>query len=198
LGGEREMEKLKFYQVDKDYLAYLKRFENKVPDYEYSENEKFYCGVVVEINNYRYFAPVSSFAKKQKTNILIEHKGQVLGSIRFSFMIPVPESLLTKVDFSELEEPYKSLVIKEYTYCKNNQEKIRKKAVSIYSKGLNKNSFIGQQCCDFKLLEEKHDEYLQLLNESETVKKEVQGLKEIAFGLEDKQGSIKSTQDDSI
>lgn len=161
------MEKLRFYKVDEDYLKFLKKYESKVPDFQYGKNAKFYCGVVVQIDNYQYFAPVSSFREQQQTNLLIKHKDNVLSSIRFSFMIPVPPEMLIDLKFSELEESYRGLVVKEHTYCEQNKDRVYAKANSIYRKALNRNGFIGQQCCDFKLLEEKHDQYLQMLKEIE-------------------------------
>lgn len=177
------MDKLKFYTIDRAYLTYLKSFDSKVPDYEYSTNAKFYCGVVVNIGDYNYFAPVSSFTQKQQTNFLIKHKDDVLSSIRFSFMIPVPSSLLSVMDFSILEEKYKGLVIKEYEYCNDNKEKINELANRIYIKALNRGSFIGSQCCNFKLLEEKYDQYLiaevsRILTTSPEALQETAGAKE--------------------
>ena len=65
------MGKLKFYTINKNYLDYLRENgDSKVPKHDY-DNAKFYTGIVFEINNYSYFAPISSFKEQQKTNYLI-------------------------------------------------------------------------------------------------------------------------------
>ena len=68
---------LLFYDVDTDYVKYLKATEiakrgfTRVPDIEYKNERKMVCGVVLEINGFKYYVPVSSYKKKQKNNLLI-------------------------------------------------------------------------------------------------------------------------------
>jgi protein AbiQ len=157
--GEK-MDKLKFYLVDQDYLNFLKRIDSKVPDVNQNGNSKFYCGVVLEINGYHYFAPISSFTQQQQTNIVITHKNIALSSIRFCFMVPVPPYLLTEMDFTTLESKYRGLVIKEYDFCTDNEADIRAKAQKIYSLAQYRSSFVGNQCCDFRQLEQAMNQYM--------------------------------------
>ena len=85
---------LNFYEVNKNYINYLSQFNDKVPKINYSltgGHDKFLCGVIFTINNYNYFAPVSSYNIKQRSNFIIKNeKGEPISSLRFSFMIPVP------------------------------------------------------------------------------------------------------------
>ena len=54
------MDRLKFYNIDDKYIAYLYNFDNKVP---FNKNSKRpYIEIVLEINGIKYFAPMV-FAK---------------------------------------------------------------------------------------------------------------------------------------
>lgn len=51
-------------------------------------------GAVMQINGMNYYVSVSSFDKKQEANILIRVPGdkkEVKGSLRFNYMVPVPD-----------------------------------------------------------------------------------------------------------
>ena len=88
---------LKFYEVDMEYIKYLKENgDDKIPNIEYSKHKKFFCGIVLTINNFNYFAPVSSYTRKVRTSFLIKDKNKenkqlkAISSLRFSFMFPCP------------------------------------------------------------------------------------------------------------
>ena len=155
------MDKFKFYEVDKDYVAFLKTKDDKIPDISYTTNDKFICGVLFEINDMKYYAPVSSFNKAQKSNILIKSsKGRITSSIRFSFMFPVPDEMLQVKDFSKEKDHYKRLLLEELTYCNKNAEKIINKAKYIYRVVTEeKNELMQTNCCNFKSLEKACIEY---------------------------------------
>ncbi len=52
------MERLKFYNIDDEYIKYLYQFDKKVP---YNKNNKRpYIGIVLEIKGTKYFAPMFS------------------------------------------------------------------------------------------------------------------------------------------
>ncbi len=58
--------KLKLYEINSDYISYLRLYEpylfygNKAPNH----NSRKYIGMVLEINDFQYFAPLSSFKEK--------------------------------------------------------------------------------------------------------------------------------------
>ena len=88
-----------FYYIKEDYIVFLKKFEREqightcVPNIQYKTSNKFVFGAVMNISSMSYFVPVSSYNKKQEDVILIRDKknrSEVLGSLRFAYMLPVP------------------------------------------------------------------------------------------------------------
>lgn len=69
-GGACMSEKLDFYEVNIDYVKYLKQFDSRIPDVVYQNRNKFVCGTLFKINGLNFFAPVSSFntMKMKKEN----------------------------------------------------------------------------------------------------------------------------------
>lgn len=64
---------LSFYDIDKDYVKYLQKEEmnerdfTKVPNIEYPGNlSKFTCGVVLDVHEYKYYVPVSSYKMQNR------------------------------------------------------------------------------------------------------------------------------------
>lgn len=145
---------LKFYNIDENYLNYLHDYDYRVPLHNYLEHNKFYCGIVLEIDKFKYFTPVSSFNQKQSTNILIIDNGEVKGSLRFCFMIPVIDNVISEKDFSKEDKNYRDLLEKEYRFCKENEEQIKARALKVYKIGTSLNHPLKKTCCDFKKLEE--------------------------------------------
>ncbi len=147
------MDKLNFYEIESDYINYLRRTDSKIPQPSKTINSKPFCGIVLNLGETNYYAPISSFIIPQQTNFLIKDGNKVISSIRFSFMIPVPQYALILKDFSKEESNYASLLEKEHRYCKENIEKIRKKALNVYNNRLNNKDMFIINCCDFKKLE---------------------------------------------
>ena len=146
---------LSFYDIDKDYVKYLQKEEmnergfTKVPNIEYPGNlPKFTCGVVLDVHEYKYYVPVSSYKMQKPDNILIniesERYNKVKGALRFNYMFPVPDECINL----------------EWKFCNENEIRIRNKAKQTYSKVINKvNPSIVNNSCDFKLLERLCAEY---------------------------------------
>ena len=154
---------LKFYDVDISYANYLRNFDYRVPQIKYNTYNKFVCGVVLKIDKYDYFVPISSNISKHKTSILIEDdNGRVIASIKFCFMFPVPPNLIKIKDFARIKQvdpTYVDLLVKELNFCQKNENKIIQKALSIYKIGCNKKHILNNACCDFLLLQQKYDEW---------------------------------------
>ena len=163
------MEKLKFYEIKETYINYLKIYDEKIPNVKYSTNDKFLCGILFKINDNSYYAPISSFTQKQRTNLIIRDiDNKALSSIRFSFMLPVPDNLLSEVmsikDFNKENSKNKIFLNKELKFLNKNFNNVITKAKEIYNKMNNKQKPFVDVCCNYKLLESiasKYDEKTQ-------------------------------------
>ena len=63
-----DMDNIKLYEIDSNYVAYISQFSqhlfhNKQPG---QQNERKYIGVVLTVNGLDYFAPLSSFIRTAK------------------------------------------------------------------------------------------------------------------------------------
>lgn len=129
---------IKFYDVDKNYINFLKTIDSQIPNIEYEGNNKFVCGIVLTINNINYYAPISHMTNRQRTNIQITENGRVLSTIRFSFMFPAMENVLTVKDFSVIaqnNQQYADLLSAEYRFCRTHEAEIYNKALQVYKIG---------------------------------------------------------------
>lgn len=140
----------------------FKKIDSQVPDIKYESNNKFVCGIVLEISGVKYYAPISHKTNKQQTNLQIFDNNKVISTIRFSFMIPAFNDVLTYKNFKEVAKSdpnYANLLHAEYNYCSSHIKDIKDKALSVYKIGCNKNHRLNYTCCDFKKLEEHYMSY---------------------------------------
>lgn len=167
------MEKLKIYIVDTDYIEYLKDYDKNIL---FSKGDTYvtsrkYIGIVLTINGFQYFAPLSSpkdsdyFYKNGKKLIrrnivpiirLIDGKDNLLGKIRLSNMIPVPEECLTLYDVeNEQDTKYQDLIKDELISIRKNRDIILKNARVLYNQKSKRYSGIKylDSTVDFKKLE---------------------------------------------
>ena len=165
---------LYFYYVDNDYIEYLKKVEMQargftcVPNVSYRKKDKFVFGAVLKIQESSYFVPVSSYSKKQQDIILMKDKktSRVLGSLRFTYMIPVPNACCQKMDINALENKSEiAHVSKELAFCRRNRDKIFKQAKKTYKRVVDKvNDALVKNSCDFILLEKACIDYCKQNN----------------------------------
>lgn len=155
------MSNLNFYDIDPEYLDYLRAVDPSVPNHTYANHNKFFCGVVTQMNGFYYFAPVSSFNRQQATNLVIKNpQGKNIASIRFCFMVPATKSVLQYKDFSlEQDEKYVELLSTELNFCRQNQARVLKTAQRVYSYGTIPTHPQFRNCCKFLELEEAAKEY---------------------------------------
>ena len=168
--------KLNLYSVSDKYIKYLRQFDDKIYDNKEETRvyERKYLGIVLTVNEYNYYIPMSSPKKSDyvdysnkiirndtKTIIRI-HRGNCLyGTLRISNMIPVPITELEPYILSkETDLKYKELILGELRYINDNCNKIVKYAKIVYNQRI-KNIDIGyiKNTVDFKLLEEKLKEW---------------------------------------
>lgn len=123
-----------FYKINEGYVQFLQEYEKKR-------------------------------RKKQEANILIRIPGdkrEVKGSLRFNYMVPVPDTCLEKFVIKDVQdEKYRFLLNKEYQFCINNAAKIQKKANKIYEMVTeNRKQILTDNSCDFTILEQGYLEYI--------------------------------------
>lgn len=160
------MENIKIYEIDTTYIDYLvpyapHLFHNRQKG---QANERKYIGVVLQINGFNYFAPLSSFKlkhTKMKEGLdFLKIKNYAV--INLNNMFPVPISECRYIDFSRIKDhSYKFLLLSEYRFIKSIQEKIRKNAAALYNyKAANGDETpLAKRCNNFALLEAKCKEY---------------------------------------
>ena len=88
--------------------------------------------------------------------------GIPISTIRFSFMIPAFDEVLTRKNFKDIAKTnpsYAALLYAEYSYCSTHLKDIQAKASSVYRIGCNKNHRLNYTCCDFKKLESEYLKY---------------------------------------
>ncbi|MCL1982749.1 MAG: type III toxin-antitoxin system ToxN/AbiQ family toxin [Clostridiales bacterium] len=164
------MDKLDFFTVDPCYVEFVQKSEHtkrgfcRVPNITYTSEHraKFVCGVVLQINNIDYYAPVSSFKQQKPDNFVIKAKnGKAVSSLRFNYMFPIPKWLVTiRSIYDEPDRAYRSLLSQELWYCIKNQDVIIHLAERTYRRVLlGKDKGLVENSCDFQLLEKKSLEY---------------------------------------
>ena len=161
-----------FYRINEAYNRFLQEYEKKkrgvtkVTNIRYTDRNKFAFGAVLQVNGMKYYVSVSSFDKKQEANILIRVPGdkkEVKGSLRFNYMVPVPDECIEKLVIKDVkDEKYRLLLNKEYKFCIENAERIQKKANKIYKMvKANNKQILTDNSCAFYILEEGCQEYIE-------------------------------------
>lgn len=158
------MKTLKIYYIDQVYVDYLYQFDKKVPFNK--KQTRPYIGVVYNFHNQNYFAPLSSPKPKHlkmsnKAPDIFKIDNGLLGIVNINNMIPTPSECLTDV-LSQIDDTrYRNLLIKQITYINDHKIDLLDKVhvfYTRYSKGFLP-SQIMDRCCNFKLLEEKCNEW---------------------------------------
>jgi protein AbiQ len=168
------MSELKLYTINDEYIKFLSKYDNKIMFNKSSKRK--YLGIVLSINNFNYFVPLSSPKTKDYIiengikkirkdtitiiRIIVENKNKELelkGTLKFNNMIPVPDKVLTYYDINnETDNNYKILVIKELLFIRKNTNKIMKNAKVLYNQKIKNYSFPHLKfTLNFRLLEKK-------------------------------------------
>lgn len=101
-----------WYVVDKDYIRYLIQFDSHVGYVEYGEKLKLHVGVLLTVNSYHYYVPISSAKPKHQrmSNSLDFHKlqdaetGYLYAVLNLNNMIPVPDSCITQLKYNRVDQ----------------------------------------------------------------------------------------------
>lgn len=169
------MKKLRIYRITDAYIEYLRKYDSI--NVKKNNNEKrAYIGVVFQINNIKYFAPLASPRpkhSKMKDNIdFIKINNGEHGAINLNNMIPVANEGIINYNINiEPNITYRNLLYQQVGFINKNTERIINNANKLYEKVTKYNTFLNSRCANFKLLEEKcleYPVYLETLKEVAT------------------------------
>ncbi len=180
-------EALSLYNINIDYLRYLSSVDPEVQftqekDYE----QKPFLGIIVAIDTYSYFIPLTSGKPKHAkwknvgpAHYLIYEQVnkaelrrrdifksisetealKIFAALDLKKMIPVRDALYTRIEFSALSDrKYADLLEKEYRFCQKIQDGILSKVTRIYREQ-KETGKVYPLYCDFAKLEKACDEY---------------------------------------
>lgn len=168
-----------WYVIDKEYISYLSKYDYRVGFVDYGNRLKIHIGILLTINGFQYYVPVSSAKPKhQKMSNGIDfykiqdmETGYLYAVININNMIPVPEDCATQLKYDKVGEfrefanekektDYIYLLQKEKKIIDSVAENLMDKARKLYKKRIEMpESSLAKRCCDFVLLEEKSKKY---------------------------------------
>lgn len=160
---------MRFYHIENKYIDFLRQFDPRVL---YNKNEQRpYIGIIFEIEDIRYYAPLSSPKPKHihmKNNLDFRKiDSGKLGAVNLNNMIPVPDSVLIPIHIGEITDPkYRRLLNEQYRWLLHdmiNIENAARKLRQLFFINENDLPYFQKQmkarCCNFILLEQKYKEY---------------------------------------
>lgn len=168
-----------WYVVDKDYIEYLVKADRHVGYVEYGERIKLHLGILITVNDFCYYVPISSVKTKHRkmSNSLDFHKlvdettGEMYAVININNMIPVPDFCVTQLKYNNVADfrsfadekdktDYIYLLQKEKAIIDKIENILRSKAKKLYQKYLdNPQSSLAARCCNYPLLETRCRQY---------------------------------------
>lgn len=169
----KENNKLRWYIANKEYVSYLKNFDDKVENIDYNKKLKPYIGILITINSFNYYVPISSAKEKHyrikesMDFIKLMKDDKIIGVLNLNNMIPISDDNVQALkykniaeyrDFSNDKEKrlYIAFLSFELDLINDKFEKIKKNAIKLYNEKIkHPDSDISKRCCNFKLLEEK-------------------------------------------
>lgn len=166
---------LKIVKVDYRYCDYLRKFDNKVAYNAGNKGLRPFIGVLFEIENMKYFAPLSSPKEKhsrlKNTLDLLKIDGGKFGVINFNNMIPVYENNYEELDLNDVgttlkEQQRMNLLQNQLRWLNSNKKVIYLKSKLLYKlyKTCKLPNNVKIRCCNFPLLENKCKEYNENFN----------------------------------
>lgn len=129
---------INLYQINPRYTHEMWKCNNRL--YDATKATRPFLGVVFEINNNKYYAPLSTAKLKHHDmqekidfiKIEDDKTNQLYGVLNLNNMIPVDDSLVKKIDFNT--NPHKYILQKQLNIIISRKDDILGKAKSIYNK----------------------------------------------------------------
>ena len=164
-----DVEKAEIYHIDKEYLKYLHKVDNRV---SVKFNNRPFVGIVTLIDDKKYVIPLTSQTTSDRmaegkrkrspliTTYVTETSGTEIANLLYNNMIPITDEVLTK---AIIDPKYDTYELNEIRYIRKNWDVIKNKAKKVYdlrnNNASNHYSFLLKTCCDFKKLEKAMDDY---------------------------------------
>lgn len=178
---------LLLYKADSDYCDFLRSKDTCVPYTRDDKSTRPFLGIVIKVNGYNYYAPLSSPKPKHllmnnQIDFTKINNGEY-GVVNFNNMIPIHNTSLTKINLKLFptdtvsDIKYKELLKNQLFWCNTNRESLIKKATKLYdliTKGT-PNEKLRNRCCNFKVDELQFEKYCKLNNlKNENYSKKIQ------------------------
>lgn len=166
-----------FYTVDEKYCNFLRSNDPCVPYNNANKSSRPFVGIVLEIGDFKYYAPLTSpkpkhLTMKNQRDFIKICKGS-WGAINLNNMIPVCSQALHTVNMTisasdtKDERDYKNLLSNQLSWCNSNRDLIKNKAEKLYRIVSSESCpfELRNRCCNFKFDEKKCEQY-EALNPS--------------------------------
>lgn len=170
---------MNWYVIDKEYVKYLSDYDRRVGFVDYGDRLKLHIGVVLTVNNMKYYVPVSSPKEKHFTmsNTIDFHRiedpdtRRLYAVINLNNMIPVPEDKVTQLFYRDVQNyrafsddreknKYIFLLKREKAIIDRIADKLTEKASRLYKEVVRTpDSKVSKRCCNFPALEEMARRY---------------------------------------
>lgn len=161
---------LKMVTIDIKYCDYLRKFDDKVVYNMANKSNRPFIGILFNIGDIEYFAPLSSpkpkhLKMKNKIDFFKIKNGE-LGAVNFNNMIPVTKENYTVLNLNENtgkieKDKYLKLLLEQLKWLNENIYQVSENSFKLYNL-YNDNKLpevIRKRCCNFKMLESKCIEY---------------------------------------
>ncbi len=164
-----KQEKLQLYTLDMKYVRDLHNADDRVQSIspQIHKSNRPFVGIVVVCEDHMYCVPLDHpkakhYKMKNDVDFTRIFDGEkLMGVMNFNNMIPVDESVVTKMDLriaqneKGSDRAYKVLCAKELDWIQKNQDAIVKKANKLYRMITTEeaNNLLRRRCVDFKKLE---------------------------------------------
>lgn len=158
------MKGLKLYEINPLYIKYLAQYQKHIFWSDGNKATRKYIGIVLQIDEMSYFAPLSSFKpkhKKLKESVdLIKIRN--IAVININNMVPVPNGEYHLVDIRGIkDQQYRYLLQAENREINRLRDRIIKNARIVYNHKIRNgiSTALARRTNDFKQLEKKCKEY---------------------------------------
>ncbi len=157
-------DKIRIYEVKSEYIKYLSNYQSHIYLHNEGKNKRKYIGVILEIKNTKYFAPLSSYKSKHrhmKESIdMVKIKDYAV--VNLNNMIPVPDSQIIAININEEKDlSYRYILQAESREVNRQRDKIKRNAEIVYSHKQHNGdkTALAKRTNDFQFLEKLCKEY---------------------------------------